>query len=67
MTKEDIERELSEILFIMTIPSGRKELNDDNLKWMLRNLGIKNNVHPKFERAMICVRFLLACQKEAQK
>lgn len=63
MTKEHIGIELSMHLSIMNIPESRKHLTENNLMWMLRNMGIKNSNHPKFERAMICVRLLLMILK----
>jgi hypothetical protein len=42
------ERELRYILDTMLIPESRME----DYTWMLRNLGIKNRLHLKYERAI---------------
>lgn len=58
-TKEGIEKELTDCISTINIPINRKPLTEHNLKWMLRNMGIKNSNHPKFERAMSCIKYLL--------
>lgn len=63
-TKQGIETELTECISTMDIPSNRMSLTDHNLNWMLRNLGIKNNNHERFERAMVCIKFLLRMIKK---
>ena len=35
------------------IPNTRKDLNNiSNIRWLIRNLGVKNKDHPKFEQAI---------------
>lgn len=58
-TKESIEAELSECISTMEVPLSRKPITEHNVLWMLRNLGIKNRNHPKFERAMTCAKFVI--------
>lgn len=37
----------------MKIPSRRKNIkNNENIRWLLRNLPIQNSKHPNFEMAM---------------
>ncbi len=40
--------ELKKILDTMVVPSKRKELTMDNLRWLKRNLFIQNSAHPEF-------------------
>lgn len=63
-TKKGIEIELTECISTMNVPENRKPLTDHNLRWMARNLGIKNNTHDRFERAMFCLKFLIKMIKE---
>lgn len=58
-TKESIETELVECVSTMDIPSSRKTITENNVLWMLRNLGIKNSNHPKFEIAMTCAKYIM--------
>ena len=58
-TKESIQAELAECISIMDVPVNRKPITEHNVLWMLRNLGIKNSNHPKFERAMFCAKFVI--------
>ena len=32
----------------MDIPKNRRQLSDENLRWLIRNLSIRNSNHPKF-------------------
>lgn len=50
---------LLELLCTMEVPEGRKNLIEENLLWLKRNLGIKNNQHKDFHEAMFMVKFLL--------
>ena len=31
----------------IVVPEGRKKITDENARWLIRNLGIKNSDHPK--------------------
>jgi len=52
MELEDIERRksaLGTILAQMDVPEMRKTMTAENLRWLNRNLAIKNKSHPMFE------------------
>jgi len=36
----------------MDIPEHRRQLSNENLRWLLRNLAIRNSNHPKFEEVI---------------
>lgn len=57
--KTSLEVELKDILNDMQVPIYRKELTIQNLTWLHRNLGIQNNQHSSFDRAMAIIQFLL--------
>lgn len=54
-----IEKNLREILDKMDVPAMRKELNPHNLRWLARNLGIRNNRHEEFPSAVHFIQTLL--------
>jgi len=63
-----MEKELQEILNDMDVPKFRR----NDLKWLVRNLGVRNSNHSKFPRAMeIIIQTLLENnqikQNEAKK
>lgn len=45
-------KELRDILDTMAIPKNRNNFNPDSLRWLARNLGIRNFGHKKYERAI---------------
>jgi hypothetical protein len=46
-------KRLMTILATMDIPVGRTDLSKpENVRWLLRNLGIRNHKHPGFEEAV---------------
>lgn len=47
--------QLQEILLTMDVPLFRKS----DLRWLSRNLGIRNRQHPKFQEAMKLIQFLM--------
>lgn len=47
--------ELHNILMIMDVPEKRK----DDIRWLGRNLGIRNGSNPKFKRADEILKILL--------
>lgn len=49
---ESHEIELRDILNEFDVSNERKILTQHNLKWLHRNIGIKNSKHIKFHRAM---------------
>lgn len=71
MEIDKIETELTEIFNTMNIPLQRRNISakkdnlqevsdrQHNLLWLIRNLVFQNSAHPKFERAMYCIKTLL--------
>jgi len=62
MELEDIERRrsaLGTILAQMDVPEQRKTLDTGNLRWLSRNLAIKNKDHPMFQVAQTLLRDIL--------
>ena len=54
MDLEDIERRksaLGTILAQMDVPEMRKTITAENLRWLNRNLAIRNKNHPMFKTA----------------
>ena len=43
---------LMELLLTMDVPRGRIELREDNVLWLLRNLGSNNKDRPEFQTAI---------------
>lgn len=61
---DEIERsmlreELRELLRDFDIPAMRRPLNKANLRWMGRNLQIKNSDHRDFDRAKKLIKEIL--------
>lgn len=52
----EVTQKLESLLRKMDIPSNRKHINLNNLKWLNRNLGIRNSNNPKFEEAMNLIK-----------
>ena len=50
---------LRSILQTMDVPEMRMEVNDSNLRWLMRNMAVKNSKHPDFEKAEDTIKFLL--------
>ena len=51
--------DISDIPFLikdMDVPEMRREINDSNLRWMQRNLGIRNYLHENFPRVMMIIK-----------
>jgi hypothetical protein len=44
--------ELVEIMNAMDIPTLRKELTKSNVRWLLRNVRIRNNDHPRIDEVV---------------
>lgn len=44
--------ELDSLLRTFQIPEMRRNLTEDNLRWLNRNLPIQNGNHPKLQEAM---------------
>jgi hypothetical protein len=61
---EAIEKNLREILDTMDVPQSRKELNAHNLRWLGRNLAIRNRNHNEFPSAVHFIQTLLVMMGE---
>ena len=48
--------ELVEIMNEMDIPSLRKELTKANVRWLLRNVRVRNNNHPKINEVVAALK-----------
>ena len=45
-------KRLVEILATMDVPASRKELTPSNVRWLLRNLRVRNGQHPDINEAI---------------
>jgi len=62
MNKDTFDRKksaLSTLLEQMDVPEMRKQLRDTDIRWLNRNLGIRNKNHPMFETTIGLVTWLL--------
>jgi hypothetical protein len=53
------EIELVSILKTMDVPRRRCELSKSNLRWLARNIAVRNREHPQFEDAFNLIKLLL--------
>ena len=54
-----------EILNEMDVPDKRKDLNKiGNLRWLQRNLLIRNGNHPRAEEALVFIRHLIKSKRK---
>jgi len=70
MELEDIERRksaLGTILAQMDVPKMRKAMTAENLRWLNRNLAIKNKSHPMFETAQTLLREIMIAWVHEEK
>ena len=51
-------KELTEILTTMDIPASRENLTPTNVRWLLRNLRVRNGQHPDINEAITCLKEL---------
>ena len=58
LTHEPQDR-LVEILKSMDVPRRRCELSKNNLRWLARNIAVRNRDHPQFEDAFNLIKLLL--------
>jgi len=49
-------RELTEILNTMDVPLFRKELTTSNIRWLLRNLRVRNAQHPDINEVIVALK-----------
>lgn len=55
-------KELTDLLNDMDIPVMRREINNRNLRWLMRNIRVRNGKHPKIKEVMEEIKRLLrAC------
>ena len=60
LTKEQLEKELKKILDKMDIPKWKKEVENQHcLYWLIRNIGIRNSGHEKYNEAIKIIKKLL--------
>lgn len=68
--QEDLECELQKLLLDdpMTVPSTRiSKFTELHLRWLLRNLGIGNNDHKNYPKAIELIKELLRFQQQKEK
>ena len=67
MSLNEVERQksqLAEILKEMDLPETRKNLNDNsNLRWLTRNMSIRNKKHPRCKKAFKLIKNLMKGQR----
>tara|TARA_B100000029_G_scaffold470049_1_gene508549 strand:+ start:2061 stop:2264 length:204 start_codon:yes stop_codon:yes gene_type:complete len=62
-TKQQKEQ-LAEILKEMDLPVMRTNLNSfSNLRWLMRNIGVRNREHPRFKEATGLIRNLVRSER----
>ena len=49
-------KELAEILATMDIPESRKELTTPNVRWLLRNLRVRNAQHTNIKETITALK-----------
>ena len=52
MTSRNLNDDLVELLSEMDIPLLRKGLTRSNVRWLLRNIRVNNNNHPRIDEAV---------------
>lgn len=55
---ESYKTELSDILNDMDVPHERKNLTTHNLRWLKRNIGIRNSEHKSYYRSHAIIELL---------
>jgi len=58
MMLKDLQSNLLELLNEMDVPSFRKELTNSNVRWLLRNVRVRNSDHPKLDEAIDALKVL---------
>ncbi len=61
---EELKKNLSGVLDQMDVPTMRKEINMINLRWLGRNLAIRNGGHKNFMPAASYIKKLLTMMGE---
>ena len=49
-------QQLTQRLEDMDLPKLRKTLNSSNIHWLLRNISVRNDEHPRFKEAVALLR-----------
>jgi hypothetical protein len=64
LNNDQILMQLKNLLRKMDLPSHRKsQLTPQNLKWLARNLAIRNGDHKDFEKAIELIKSLVRVRK----
>jgi hypothetical protein len=56
---EEPQDQLAKILKSMDVPRRRCEFSKNNLRWLARNIAVRNREHPQFEEAFDLIKLLL--------
>lgn len=62
LTEDDAQRRraaLATLLDMMDIPSSRKEPTQANLRWLMRNINVRNESHPMIQPTKDIIKWLL--------
>ena len=59
MTSKDLQSDLLELLSEMDIPLLRRELTKSSVRWLLRNVRIRNSDHPKLDEVIDALKILV--------
>ena len=62
ITEDDVKRRraaLATLLNQMDIPEKRKELTDANMRWIMRNIGVRNENQPMVQPVRDLIKWLL--------
>lgn len=52
-------KEFTDLLNDMDIPIMRREINNRNLRWLMRNIRVRNGKHPKIKEVIEEIKRLL--------
>jgi len=62
ITEDDVKRRraaLATMLDMMDVPEMRKDLTSANLRWLTRNIAVRNGTHPMVQPARDLIKWLL--------
>ena len=66
MLRRASERELTSLLGEMDVPDMRRDVSKpDNVAWLLRNLRVRNDDHPRIDEAMSMLKALMRAKRAA--
>lgn len=69
ITEDDVKRRraaLATMLDMMDVPESRREQSDTNLRWLTRNIAVRNGEHPMVQPARDLIKWLLRWGKNGQ-